>query len=62
MSATSIARRCWAEIDLAALRHNFAAVFELFEQDRDAVTVLLNAEQGAVDRPAAALSDVRRFM
>ena len=42
------------------VRHNFAAVFELFEQDRDAVTVLLNAEQGAVDRPAAALGDVRR--
>jgi AcrR family transcriptional regulator len=42
------------------VRHNFAAVFELFEQDRDAVTVLLNAEQGAVDGPAAALGDVRR--
>ena len=26
MSATGTARRCWAEIDLAALRHNFAAV------------------------------------
>jgi AcrR family transcriptional regulator len=37
------------------VRHNVAALFELFEQDRDAVTVLLNAEQAA-----AALGDVRR--
>jgi AcrR family transcriptional regulator len=44
----------------AFVRHNFAAVFELFEHDRDAVTVLLNAERGTVDRPTAAPSEVRR--
>jgi AcrR family transcriptional regulator len=44
----------------AFVRHNFAAVFELFEQDRDAVTVLLNAEQGSVDRPTSAPGEVRR--
>ncbi|HEX6567590.1 MAG TPA: TetR/AcrR family transcriptional regulator [Acidimicrobiales bacterium] len=43
----------------AFVRHNFAAVFDLFEQDRDAVTVLLNAEQGTVDRPTAAPAEVR---
>ncbi len=43
----------------AFVRHNFAAVFELFEHDRDAVTVLLNAEQGSVDRPTAAPDQVR---
>ncbi len=41
------------------VRHNFAAVFDLFEQDRDAVTVLLSAEQGTVDRPTAAPTAVR---
>jgi AcrR family transcriptional regulator len=41
------------------VRHNFAAVFDLFERDRDAVTVLLNAEQGVVDRPTPAPADVR---
>jgi AcrR family transcriptional regulator len=41
------------------VRHNFAAVFDLFEQDRDAVTVLLNAEQGSVDRPTTAPAAVR---
>ena len=41
------------------VRHNFAAVFDLFEQDRDAVTVLLNAEQGSVDRPTSAPTTVR---
>jgi AcrR family transcriptional regulator len=41
------------------VRHNFAAVFDLFEQDRDAVTVLLNAEQGSIDRPTAAPDQVR---
>ena len=41
------------------VRHNFAAVFDLFEQDRDAVTVLLNAEQGSVDRPTPAPATVR---
>jgi AcrR family transcriptional regulator len=43
----------------AFVRHNFAAVFELFEHDRDAVTVLLNAEQGSVDRPTSAPDQVR---
>ncbi len=42
------------------VRHNFAAVFDLFEQDREAVTVLLNAEHGSVDRPTAAPGEVRR--
>jgi AcrR family transcriptional regulator len=41
------------------VRHNFAAVFDLFEHDRDAVVVLLNAEQGVVDRPTPAPGDVR---
>ena len=41
------------------VRHNFAAVFDLFEHDRDAVVVLLNAEQGVVDRPTPAPADVR---
>jgi AcrR family transcriptional regulator len=43
----------------AFVRHNFAAVFDLFEQDRDAVMVLLNAEQGVVDRPTPAPAEVR---
>ncbi|HEX6417389.1 MAG TPA: TetR/AcrR family transcriptional regulator, partial [Acidimicrobiales bacterium] len=43
----------------AFVRHNFAAVFDLFEQDRDAVTVLLSAERGSVDRPTEAPSAVR---
>lgn len=43
----------------AFVRHNFAAVFDLFEQDHDAVNVLLKAEQGAVDRPTEAPSEVR---
>ena len=43
----------------AFVRHNFAAVFDLFEQDRDAVMVLLNAEQGVVDRPTSAPADMR---
>ena len=42
------------------VRHNFAAVFDLFEHDRDAVTVLLNAEQGTVDRPTSAPAQVRK--
>ncbi|MBN2624377.1 MAG: TetR/AcrR family transcriptional regulator [Acidimicrobiales bacterium] len=41
------------------VRHNFAAVFDLFEQDRDAVTVLLRAEQGTVDRPTTAPVQMR---
>jgi AcrR family transcriptional regulator len=44
----------------AFVRHNFAAVFELFEHDRDAVTVLLNAEAASADRPTAAAVEVRR--
>ena len=43
----------------AFVRHNFAAVFDLFEQDRDAVMVLLNAEQGVVDRPTSAPAEMR---
>jgi AcrR family transcriptional regulator len=43
----------------AFVRHNYAAVFDLFERDRDAVMVLLNAEQGVVDRPTPAPADVR---
>jgi AcrR family transcriptional regulator len=31
------------------VRHNYAVAFELIEQERDAVTVLLAAEQGAAD-------------
>jgi AcrR family transcriptional regulator len=42
------------------VRHNFAAVFDLFEHDRNAVKVLLNAEQGTVDRPTTAPSEMRR--
>lgn len=42
------------------VRHNFAAVFDLFDDDNDAVMVLLNAEQGAVDRPTTAPDKVRR--
>lgn len=41
------------------VRHNYAAVFDLFEHDHDAVVVLLNAEQGVVDRPTSAPADVR---
>lgn len=44
----------------AFVRHNFAAVFDLFEHDRNAVKVLLNAEQGTVDRPTTAPSEMRR--
>ncbi len=42
------------------VRHNFAAVFDLFTDERDAVMVLLNAEQGTVDRPTGAPAQVRR--
>jgi AcrR family transcriptional regulator len=44
----------------AFVRHNFTAVFDLFEADRDAVTVLLNAEHSSVDRPTEVAVDVRR--
>src|SRR5690606_11085403 len=44
----------------AFVRHNFAAVFDLFEHDRNAVKVLLNAEQGTVDRPTTAPIEMRR--
>jgi AcrR family transcriptional regulator len=50
-----------AEFALPAfVRHNFTAVFDLFEHDRDAVTVLLNAEQGIVDRATDTPREVRR--
>ena len=41
------------------LRHSFTAVFDLFEQDRDAVMLLLNAEHSE-DPPHPAPSEVRR--
>jgi AcrR family transcriptional regulator len=40
--------------------HNFTAVFELFEQDRESVTVLLNAERGGMEPPMLAVADTRR--
>jgi thiamine pyrophosphokinase len=58
LSASFTESEEWGTKDF--VRHNFAAVFELFEQDRDAVTVLLNAEQGSVDRPTSAPGEVRR--
>jgi AcrR family transcriptional regulator len=42
----------------AFVRHSFAAVFDLFEHDRDAVTVLLTAEQAA--RPTSTPGETRR--
>jgi len=44
----------------AFVRHNFAAVFELFALDRESVIVLLNAEQGPIDRPTVAAATVRK--
>jgi AcrR family transcriptional regulator len=58
LSASFIESAGWGTTDF--VRHNFAAVFDLFEQDRDAVRVLLNAEQGSVDRPTSAPGDMRR--
>lgn len=40
--------------------HNFTSVFELFEQDRESVTVLLNAERGGMEPPMLAVADTRR--
>lgn len=40
--------------------HNFTAVFELFEQDSESVTVLLNAERGGMEPPMLAVADTRR--
>jgi AcrR family transcriptional regulator len=40
--------------------HNFTTVFELFEQDRETVTVLLNAERGGMEPPMLAVADTRR--
>jgi AcrR family transcriptional regulator len=49
-----------AELPLDAfVRHNFAVVFDLFEQDREAVVVLLAAEQGDADRPTSTTAEVR---
>jgi AcrR family transcriptional regulator len=42
------------------VRHNFAAVFDLFAADRDALTVLINAEQGVNDKSTAAPRDMRK--
>ena len=36
------------------VRHNFAAVFDLFASDRDALTVLINVEQGSPEHSNAA--------
>jgi AcrR family transcriptional regulator len=44
----------------AFVRHNFAAVFDLFERDTDAVRVLLNAEHGTGARPTAGPAEMRR--
>ncbi len=50
-----------AELELRDyVHHNFTAVFELFEQDREAVTVLLNAERGGMEPPMLAVADTRR--
>jgi hypothetical protein len=42
------------------VRHNFAAVFDLFEQDGDAMTVLIHAERGNLDPPMFAAEETRR--
>ena len=44
------------------VRHNYTVAFELYEDDRDAVTVLLAAEQGAADRPREVPDVVRSRM
>jgi len=44
----------------AYVRHNFAAVFDLFENDPESVTVLLNAERGGLEPPMRAVADTRR--
>jgi AcrR family transcriptional regulator len=44
----------------AFVRHNFAAVFDLFENDPESVTVLLNAERGGLEPPMRAVADTRR--
>jgi AcrR family transcriptional regulator len=44
----------------AFVRHNFAAVFDLFEQDGDAMTVLIHAERGNLDPPMFAAEETRR--
>jgi AcrR family transcriptional regulator len=50
-----------AEFPLAQfVRHNYTVTFELWEHDRDAVTVLLAAEQDAAGGPAATPDVVRR--
>lgn len=42
------------------VRRNFATVFEIFEQDRHSVTVLLNAERGGLEPPMQAVAQTRR--
>lgn len=37
-------------------RHSFSVVFDMVERDRDAITVLLNAERGGVEPPTAMAS------
>lgn len=41
-------------------RHSFAVVFEMVERDREAVTVLLNAERGGIAPPMASVAETRR--
>lgn len=37
-------------------RHSFSVVFDMVERDRDAITVLLNAERGGIEPPTAMAS------
>jgi AcrR family transcriptional regulator len=52
-----------AAIDLPLqpfVRHNLAAVFDLFEHDRDAVTMLMRAERSGLDHPRSVGEETRR--
>jgi hypothetical protein len=67
MAADRVATRLSASFTESAdfglrrfVRHNFAAVFDLFAADRDALTVLINAEQGVVGSSAAAPREMRK--
>jgi AcrR family transcriptional regulator len=40
-------------------RHSFSVVFDMVERDRDAITVLLNAERGGIEPPMASVADTR---
>jgi AcrR family transcriptional regulator len=41
-------------------RHSFTVVFDIVERDRDAITVLLNAERGGIAPPVASVAETRR--